>query len=127
MKKLLSILLGVMMCTSFAVAQTHSTANISLKKATKVGESVLGAMTRTSEICPFSAVQTVDEVVVTAQAVSGYVTVKILSSSGAVLDVVSETLSMGQSVSLDITSLPAGAYVLTIAFDDNLYVGQFNI
>lgn len=126
MKKLLSILLGVMMCTSFAVAQTHGSTSISLKK-TKKGPVTEVLVPKTPEICPFSAVQTVDEVVVTAQAVSAYVTVKILSSSGAVLDVVSETLSMGQSVSLDITSLPAGAYVLTIAFDDNLYVGQFNI
>lgn len=86
-----------------------------------------GSLPLASELPLFSAFQDVDELIITSEAVSAVVTVNIYNSVGAVVETVTASVAVGGEISVDITSLPEGAYILEIAFDDIVYVGQFEL
>lgn len=86
-----------------------------------------GTIPLTSEVPIFSAFQTPDEIIITSEAVSTTVTVNIYNAAGVVVETVTETVSAGSEFSIDVTNLPTGAYILEIAFDDTIYVGQFEL
>ena len=86
-----------------------------------------GSIPKSSPIEVVSAFQTPDEIIITSEAVSTTVTVNIYNAAGVVVETVTETVSAGSEFSIDLTNLPTGAYVLEIAFDDTVYVGQFEL
>lgn len=125
MKKILFALclfLGTVNCW----ALTRGT--IVLRKPTKPGSvTPIGSIPRTPDAALFSAFQDVDELLITSEAVSAVVTVNIYNSVGAVVETVTASVAVGGEISVDITNLPVGAYILEIAFDDIVYVGQFEL
>lgn len=74
-----------------------------------------------------SATQYADNIIIRFEGFSESVTISIYNDSGAIVDTVTEFVSDGDELSVDITTLPMGSYVLEIAFDESIYVGQFEM
>lgn len=126
MKKFFVSLLTMCVCLSaFAILPTRGP--IALKLHFSTGHLPTGAIPRTEPIALFSAFQTPDEIIITSEAVSTTVTVNIYNAAGVVAETVTETVFAGSEFSIGVTNLPAGAYILEIAFDDTIYVGQFEL
>lgn len=127
MKKVLFSLLALLSCmTVSAVSLTRGP--ISLQKRTP-SISIPGTTTipRTEPVALVSAFQNLDEIVVTSDAVSATVTVTVYNVHGMVVESVTEDLTIGDDITLDLSTLPAGEYVLEVSFDDTIYVGQFEL
>lgn len=82
---------------------------------------------RSEPIPLVSAFQNLDEIVVSSDAVSATVTVTVYNVHGMVVETVTEDLTIGDDITLNLSTLPAGEYVLEISFDDTIYVGQFEL
>lgn len=75
----------------------------------------------------FSAYQNLDEIIITSELISGTVSVSIYDASGLVVETISEYVTIGEEISISLTSLPTGAYILEVSYDETIYVGQFEI
>lgn len=126
MKKIFVSMLTMLVCLS-ASAILPTRGPIVLRPQYTTGHIPIGTIPRTEPIALFSAFQTPDEIIITSEAVSTTVTVNIYNAAGVVVETVTETVSAGSEFSIDITNLPTGAYILEIAFDDTIYVGQFEL
>lgn len=87
----------------------------------------IGTLPRTLGMDQFSAVQNFDEIIITSELISGTVSVSIYDASGLVVETISEYVTVGEEISISLTSLPAGAYILEVSYDETIYVGQFEI
>lgn len=126
MKKNLLFFMAMFLCLSMS-AGIPTRGLINLQRFASLDKRPIGSIPRTEPIALFSAFQTPDEIIITSEAVSTTVTVNIYNAAGVVVETVTETVSAGSEFSIDLTNLPTGAYVLEIAFDDTVYVGQFEL
>ena len=127
MKKIFVSLFAVLISLS-TMAILPTKGFITLKRMNHPGSvTPIGGIPYSLDVPSFSAFQTPDEIIITSEAVSTTVTVNIYNAAGAVVATVTETVSAGSEFSIDVTNLPTGAYILEIAFDDTIYVGQFEL
>lgn len=126
MKKIFVFLLTSLVCLSTASA-LPTRGPIVIKKPLPPPSPRPGTFPLSAEVVLFSAFQTPDEIIITSEAVSTTVTVNIYNAAGVVAETVTETVFAGSEFSIGVTNLPAGAYILEIAFDDTIYVGQFEL
>lgn len=126
MKKTCVLFLTMLLCMS-VLAIGLPTRGLIVLKPGRPTLPIPGTTPRTEPIALFSAFQTPDEIIITSEAISTTVTVNIYNAAGVVVETVTETVAAGNEFSVDITNLPAGAYILEIAFDDTVYVGQFEL
>ena len=122
-KKFLSLLAFLLLCATFAMAQTRGP--IELKRG-RVKPHIPGT-TLSLQTSPFSAFQTADEVIITSEAVTGVVSVSICNEFGVIVTSETHSMTSGDEITLDISSLPAGAYTLYIMCGDDIYVGEFEV
>lgn len=125
MKKVLFSLLALLLSTFCSLAQTRGPISLQIMYSTI--KRPIGIIPRTEPIPLVSAFQNLDEIVVTSDAVSATVTVTVYNVHGMVVETVTEDLTIGDDITLNLSTLPAGEYVLEVSFDDTIYVGQFEI
>lgn len=125
MKKILFFLATTLMCVT-ASAGLPTRGPIILKPG-RPTLPIPSPTPKTESLALFSAFQTPDEIIITSEAVSTTVTVNIYNAAGVVVETVTETVSVGDDFFVDVMNLPTGAYVLEIAFEDTIYVGQFEL
>lgn len=114
------------MCLS-AMAVLPSKGFISLKRVIVPFYPGTGHLPKTEPMELFSAFQNPDEIVISSEVVSGLVTVSIYDSMGTIVATTSETIVAGGDISIDISALPTGLYILEIEINDTILVGEFEI
>lgn len=125
MKKLFLLLMAQMLIMpSFAVPTRGL---ISLSRVVRPFVPFPDPKPKTEPMELFSAYQNLDEIVITSELVSGTVSAVIYNASGAVVESVTEYVSVGGEISISLASLPAGAYILEVSYGDAVYVGEFEI